>query len=112
MVNYSEQEDIYISSFAAGIWHRPLSDLISYNTIQGNLTYDNKYGTPIKEAILYLKDPGNNIVDSTTTDSTGHYIFNNVISENYSIVPVITLAWGGVNPTDAINCGQNFYWDI
>ena len=87
-------EYLYVATMSNGIWRRPLSD-IGGKTIQGKITYDNKYSTPIKNTKLYLKNSENITIDSTVTDTTGSYTFNNDTNGTYTVQPAITIPWGG-----------------
>lgn len=100
---------IFAGTWGAGVWKRSISEILD-KTIQGNLTYDNKFNTPLKNIKLYLKDSTDKIIDSTITDTTGHYIFHNVINGKYTLLPTPNTlpAWGGVNPIDALLINRTY----
>lgn len=102
---------IYAGTDGTGVWKRSISDIMSKTKyILGNLTYDNKSNTPLKNVKLYLINSKDTIIDSTFTDATGHYIFNNVYNGNYTLLPAPNTlpVWGGVNPADALLIDRSY----
>jgi hypothetical protein len=87
-----------------------LSFILPEYNIQGKLTYDNKYSTPIKYSKLLLKNSYNKIIDSIITDSLGNYKFNYIVNGDYMLMfkPSDSLKWGGVNPADALMINRTY----
>jgi hypothetical protein len=54
-----------------------------------------------------LKQNGS-IVFQTNTDSTGHYLFSNLLVGTYSLEANVTKPWGGVNSVDALLILKHF----
>ncbi len=69
--------------------------------LEGSVTYDNAFATPIDGAQVVLTQ-GMTTVASTLTDNTGHFQFLNVAPGNYMLLAQSGKAWGGVNATDAL----------
>lgn len=76
--------------------------------IEGNLTYENTFNTPLNNVKIYLARTNGVVVDSTFTNSSGHYVLTPFGEGYYFVRPVITKAWGGVNATDALLVMQHF----
>ena len=84
------------------------SDIVSvtvyYNTayqISGAVTYDNSNNTPLSNINLNLMQ-GNNLINSTSTNTSGNYSFPNVSDGSYSIESSTNKPWGGGNSADAL----------
>ncbi|MCX6269788.1 MAG: C10 family peptidase [Bacteroidetes bacterium] len=77
------------------------------NQLTGTLTYNNLINTPLNGTKVYLKT-GSLAVDSTTTNTGGGFIFNNVIPGTHTLDARCTKSWGGVNATDALKIMRHF----
>lgn len=75
---------------------------LQVRNITGKLIYLNSDSTPMANVKLYLQLACCTIVDSAVTNSEGNFMFTNRPPSNYTIVPVINYAWGGVNSDDAL----------
>jgi hypothetical protein len=75
---------------------------LAVHTISGTVSYDNSLHTPLVNVKVYLKTACCTIVDSTFTDATGHYSFEDMAAGAYNIVVSCTKPWGGVNSDDAL----------
>ncbi len=81
-----------------------------FYTVSGHVYYDNSRNSPISNVEVVLSS--SNGSDSTTTDSTGLYSFDNVASGNYNISLSKNSGWGGVNSTDALVVVKYFLHQI
>jgi hypothetical protein len=77
------------------------------NQLSGTLSYDNAAGTPLSNTKVMLKS-GNIPVDSSLTNSSGYYLFDNVPPGNYTLDGKCSKLWGGVNSTDALKIMRHF----
>ena len=68
-------------------------------TVSGAFTYANALSTGLDAQTLNLMD-GAVQVATTVTDASGNYSFADIANGNYTVVPNISLAWGGVTATD------------
>lgn len=79
-----------------------------YN-ISGNITYDNAApSTPLNNVKTYLYDYKGSVIDSTTTDTNGDYLFTGIIPGNYNTIPFCSKPWGGGNSADALVIMKHF----
>ena len=76
--------------------------------LDGSVTYDNIYNTPLSNVKLVIKDSQNIKVDSTETDNTGYFIFNGLPNGSYSIYAQSDKAAGGIDPVDALLINKYF----
>ncbi len=76
--------------------------------IEGYVTYDNSSHTPMASTWVFLYDSELIKKDSTYTDISGHFIFNNVTNGNYTIRCVTDKAYGGEDPVDALFANLNY----
>ncbi len=74
--------------------------------IQGTLTYDNNFSSPISATPVYLSR--NNEVVQHFTDNLGHFEFKNVGVGSYFLSVDISKPWGGVNSIDALLMLKHF----
>ncbi len=81
---------------------------LSLKDITGTITYDNSIQSPMVNLKVYLKVGCCTIADSTLTDNMGYYSFPNLQPGNYTIQPVKTNNWGGVNSDDAMLILKHF----
>ncbi len=86
-----------------------LSSGSSYS-ITGHVYYDNAGSTPLSNVKIILS--GSNGTDSTVTDNSGSYSFNDVVPGTYEISPSKSGGWGGVNSTDALIAAKYFLHQI
>lgn len=70
--------------------------------LSGIVSYDNTSATILSGVKVFLKN-ATATIDSTITDSTGSYTFNQVANGNYTLDAACTKEWVGVNATDALN---------
>jgi hypothetical protein len=71
-------------------------------TVSGILKYANEAGTPLTNSTVELWDEdGNNLLETTTTDTEGNYEFVGIIPGNYQLKADTEKPWGGVDQTDA-----------
>ena len=71
-------------------------------SINGWVTYENSKASALKNVKLELKDSGNNVIATITTDNNGYYAFNNIKSGTYTIQASSTASVGGIDPADAL----------
>jgi hypothetical protein len=116
-INYPLRGTGYVTQYNNFVYLRSDTNLyklttvqIPKNTINGNFIYNNNYNSPLKNVKLYLINSEDKRVDSTNTDSTGHYGFINVKNDTYTIEPIITIKWDGVNPNDALIINRAYIW--
>ncbi|MBP7496960.1 MAG: immunoglobulin domain-containing protein [Bacteroidales bacterium] len=76
--------------------------------IQGDITYDNIYNTPMTFSNVYLKNEQGDSVDTVQTTSSGSYLFSNVANGNYSLDITSAKAFKGSNPIDALIINRYF----
>ena len=79
--------------------------------ISGIVAYDNLRATPMKNTKVYLYQLTTNneqLIDSSVTDSTGTYIFENKLNGNYMLICSTSIPWGGATPTDALLVNRAF----
>jgi|GEM_PF-2043777 hypothetical protein len=76
-------------------------------TINGNLNYFNANLTPLGNTVINLKDASNNIIGTSTTNSTGSFNFTNINNGIYKLEPIINKPWGGVTAID-VNMLTNY----
>lgn len=69
--------------------------------LSGTFTYNNSADTPLSSVKVILNESGSDI-DSTLTDSFGHYSFPSVWDGAYRINAQTGAPWEGVNGTDAL----------
>ncbi len=76
--------------------------ITSNTTMSGTLKYANATANAMKNAAMVIKNFGDTIITTTTSNTSGIYTFSSFPSGNYkmSITPVDP--WGGVNSTDAL----------
>jgi hypothetical protein len=77
-------------------------------TVSGLLQYDNTAGTPVVNSTVRLLGTGGNIIQTTTTNASGQYIFSNVPSGSYTVLALSTRPWGGVSSADALLVTRQF----
>lgn len=89
-------------------------DTICYNisimpisTVSGEVNYDNITLTPLINIGVDLWS-GTTLVQSTTTNSTGHYEFDSILPGVYHLTFSTDKPWGGVNATDALLILKHF----
>jgi uncharacterized surface anchored protein len=68
-----------------------------------DLDNDNVGDTPIPGVTVELKDPAGNVVQTTTTDANGNYVFNNVPAGNYTVVETNKPGYTDVGDVDGGN---------
>jgi hypothetical protein len=81
--------------------------VLTCDAIIGRLSYSNAPQTPLPQVTVNLVDSGT-VVQTTTTNSNGDYVFPEVTDGTYQVVPVINLPWGGNNSTDALMIMKHF----
>jgi len=82
---------------------------ITYNkSISGVITYDNSLSTIMNNVKVYLFDSLGTAIDTTSSDASGYYIFENVPQGSYSIDASSDKTWGGGNATDALGIMLHF----
>lgn len=77
-------------------------------SINGAIQYDNSGYTPLDSVKLYLADSSNVIIDSTSTDANGKYVFSKLTNQTYYITAKTAKLWGGVNPLDALLINRTY----
>ncbi len=82
-----------------------LSSGTSYS-VSGHVYYDNSQNTPVKGISVIISSP--NGTDSTLTDSSGEYNFDNISPGEYAINLSKYNGWGSVNSTDALVVAKYF----
>jgi hypothetical protein len=77
--------------------------------VSGLVRYENTLHTPLDSVRLYLLDKETlAIIDSTTTDVNGSYIFEDIQIGSYTIICQFDKEWRGGNPADALLIIKNF----
>jgi SprB repeat/Dockerin type I domain/Secretion system C-terminal sorting domain len=71
-------------------------------TVNGFITYDNVFDSPLGNTAVYLKNQDGSSQDTTQTDSTGFYSFRQVKNGRFILSAHTSIGWGGVNATDAL----------
>ena len=74
--------------------------------ISGKVTYNNNANTPLANVMLILKNQNNTF--TTTTDSSGNYLFTGLMPGTYNLSAFKKDNWGGVNSTDALMIAKYF----
>jgi len=78
------------------------------NYINGQVTYLNRFATPVNQSIVELRS-GNSVSATITTDAQGQFSFIGVPNGQPFHFGVATQKpWGGVNATDAFFVNQHF----
>lgn len=72
------------------------------NAINGRLSYNNTFSTPLRNTKILFQDSAGSILDSTTTNNAGDYSFSGYSNGFYRVKAAPSLTWGGVNATDAL----------
>lgn len=108
MVNFVN----YSGDFGGTTFENDAFGLVNWTPVGGNqlsgiLTYDNLFQTPLNNSKVLLKS-GTTIVDSTMTNPSGFYTFDNVPAGTYTLDGRCTKPWGGVNSTDALKIMRHF----
>lgn len=86
---------------------------ITYNkSISGFITYDNVASTVMNDVTVVLADSAGTPVDTTVSDATGYYIFENVPPGTYTLNSSSSKTWGGGNATDALGIMLHFIQQI
>jgi hypothetical protein len=75
--------------------------------VGGTVVYDNSASSPMRNAVVVLKQ-GNTEVVRDTTDATGAFLLPLVAAGNYDVVVTPNTPWGGVNATDAVLILRSF----
>ncbi|MCX6270147.1 MAG: hypothetical protein NTU44_02825 [Bacteroidetes bacterium] len=78
------------------------------SSLSGLVRYSNENQSVMANTKLVLKDLNGNRVDSTLTNTSGNYLFSNVIPGEYIVYPEISKPWGGANATDALRVLLHF----
>lgn len=73
----------------------------SQNSIVGNINYHNDVTKPLNNVNVYINDATGTVIDSTTTDNTGFYQFNNLQDGTYNLNGSINVAPGGIDLGDS-----------
>lgn len=77
------------------------------SNLSGVLSYKNNASTPLSNTPILLKQSGN-LISQTTTTTNGSFLFENLANGSYTLEPVITKTWGGVNSGDALLVMKHF----
>ena len=72
------------------------------HTVDGTVTYPKTPPVPLSDIEISLKDNGGNILQTYTTDGTGHFNFFDIPDGDYTLAPSTTKAWGGVTAGDVL----------
>jgi hypothetical protein len=75
--------------------------------VGGTVVYDNSASSPMRNAVVVLKQ-GNAEVVRDTTDATGAFLLPLVAPGTYDVVVTSNTPWGGVNATDAVLILRSF----
>ena len=75
--------------------------------VGGTVVYDNSASSPMRNAVVVLKQ-GNAEVVRDTTDATGAFLLPLVTPGTYDVVVTSNTPWGGVNATDAVLILRSF----
>lgn len=87
------------------VFIKPFIDLPYINsdsmTVSGDVKYANTTSTPMNNTKMKLIGSGI-LIDSTATNTSGHYSFDPVPALGYNLNSIPIQTWGGVNATDAL----------
>ena len=87
---------------------RPASGVPLTGQIQGTLTYNNTTMTPMGGlSVRVLNNLGQQVAVSSA-DAQGQFAVTNLPAGNYTLQIVNTMAWSGVNGTDALLVSRHF----
>lgn len=107
--------DCYVTSAVATLTVRPFN--ATFGSVSGRLIYDNLAQTPIANTRIYLYDtnfsdpasaPAPSPIRAVYSDANGNYSFSGLPASTYKLLPLVTNAWNGSNPTDALIIGKYF----
>ncbi|MBP7496703.1 MAG: T9SS type A sorting domain-containing protein [Bacteroidales bacterium] len=70
--------------------------------ITGKILYDNKYFTPVNLTKLYLKNKLGDIIDSTSNDNNGYFVFPGLNKGSYNLDYATKKSFKGSDPLDAL----------
>ncbi|HOH98966.1 MAG TPA: M14 family zinc carboxypeptidase [Bacteroidales bacterium] len=76
--------------------------------LSGHVVYNNANQTPMSLASVILSDSNGQVLDSTTADSTGYFVFNWLQAGDYQLRAQASHVWGGVNSADALAVMRHF----
>lgn len=78
------------------------ANFIQVFSVSGKLKYAHPtLVRPITNSTVFLKTAdGMSVIDQTTTDANGDYVFNNVVAGDYQLTASTTKPWGGVTLID------------
>ena len=79
---------------------------ITYYTFSGKVLYNNSTNSPLQNVTVKLISANNTF--EVPTNSSGEYLFSNLLPGTYQISFTTTNAWGGVNATDALKTARVF----
>ncbi len=85
----------------------PDPSAISGAPVGGTVVYGNSASSPMRNAVVVLKQ-GNAEVVRDTTDATGAFLLPLVAPGTYDVVVTSNTPWGGVNATDAVLILRSF----
>jgi hypothetical protein len=84
-----------------------LLNLIQPVSFGGNIQYDNDNSSPLGNVLVYLKNPNNEIIDSTLTTTNGNFYFE-ALPGNYTFRVACNKPHGGMNAVDALQILKYF----
>jgi len=70
--------------------------------LSGSISYPNANNTPLTNLTVKLKDGNGTVINTTTTNNSGHYLFSNVQNGNYTLEVSTSRPWGGVTALDVL----------
>lgn len=79
---------------------------ITYYTFSGKILYKNTLNSPLQNVTVKLTSTNNTF--EVSTNSSGEFLFNNLLPGTYQITLTNTNNWGGVNATDALKTARVF----
>ena len=68
----------------------------------GTITYPNTASSPLSGITINLKNVNGTIIGTTTTNTLGGYVFNDLFNGDYSLEAFSNSAWGGVTAADVL----------
>ena len=82
------------------------SQEIIYYTFSGKILYENTANSPLQNVTVKLTSANNTL--EVPSNSSGEYLFSNLLPGTYQISFITTNVWGGVNATDALKTARVF----
>ncbi len=97
-----------VNSCGTGPWSVPLEvTVLSQPLVQGTVTYANLLHTVMSNTQVSVIS-GDSVIQTTGTDSQGHYQFGTLMPGDYQLQAFTSKPWGGGNSNDALRIQRHF----